>query len=101
MVDKAGQTLIVPEVGMAFKSEDQAYEMYNTYAGKVGFSVRKSHTKRRVDGSISQKYIVCSNQGYRESESSQDTKRTGCNAHIHRETESSQEAKRTGCNARI
>ena len=82
MVDKAGQTLIVPEVGMAFKSEDQAYEMYNTYAGKVGFSVRKSHTKRRVDGSISQKYIVCSNQGYRESESSQDAKRTGCNARI-------------------
>lgn len=34
--------MIAPEVGMAFDSEDKAYEMYNTYVGKVGFSIRKS-----------------------------------------------------------
>ena len=43
MVDKVG---ITPEVGMNFESEEEAFEMYNTYAGKVGFSVRKSNTKR-------------------------------------------------------
>jgi hypothetical protein len=37
--------LIVPEVGMSFESEKEAYEMYNTYAGKVGFSIRKSFQK--------------------------------------------------------
>lgn len=81
-VNKDGQTLIVPEVGMTFNSENDAYDMYNTYAGKVGFSIRKNQTKRRHDGSIYQKYIVCSNQGHRETESSKDTTRTGCNAHV-------------------
>jgi hypothetical protein len=30
-------TLIVPEVGMTFKSEEKAYDMYNTYALHIGF----------------------------------------------------------------
>ena len=79
MADKVG---ITPEVGMNFESEEEAFEMYNTYAGKVGFSVRKSNTKRRVDGTISQKYIVCSSQGHRQTESSKDTTRTGCDARV-------------------
>ena len=45
MVRKAGHNLITPKVGMTFQSEEEAYEMYNTYAGKVGFSIRKSKTK--------------------------------------------------------
>ena len=79
MADKVG---ITPEVGMNFESEEEAFEMYNTYAGNVGFSVRKSNTKRRVDGTISQKYIVCSSQGHRQTESSKDTTRTGCDARV-------------------
>jgi zinc finger SWIM domain-containing protein 3 len=67
---------------MAFESKEKAYEMYNTYAGKVGFSVRKSSTKCRVDGSISQKYIICSNQEYHETKSSKDITRIGCDARI-------------------
>ena len=51
MVDKVG---IIPEVGMTFESEVKAYEMYNAYAGNVGFSVRKSQTRHRGDGSICQ-----------------------------------------------
>jgi len=81
VVYKARQNLINPEVGMIFQSEEQAYVMYNTYAGKVGFSIRKSKTKHRQDGSLCQKYIVCSSQGQRENESSQkDITRTGCDA---------------------
>jgi hypothetical protein len=49
VVDKLGPTLIVPQVEMTFDSEDKAYEMYNTYVGKVGFNIRKSHTKHRAD----------------------------------------------------
>ena len=74
--------MIVPKVGLAFDSEDSAYDMYNVYAAKVGFSVRKSHTKRRGDKSISQKYIVCSNEGHRDTQSSKDTTRTCCEARI-------------------
>jgi zinc finger SWIM domain-containing protein 3 len=75
--------LIIPEVGMAFDSEEKAYEMYNTYAGEVGFSIRKSHTKLREDKTIGQKYIVCSNEGYRKNKSSQKyIRRTICNARV-------------------
>lgn len=75
------QNLIVPQVGMSFESEHDAYEMYNTYAGKVGFSVRRSTTKyRSSDGTIYQKYVVCSNEGHHES--SKGTTRTGCNARV-------------------
>jgi hypothetical protein len=31
-----------PEIGMEFENEHIAYEFYNSYAGHVGFSVRKS-----------------------------------------------------------
>jgi zinc finger SWIM domain-containing protein 3 len=67
-VDKIGKTLIIPEVEMTFQPEDKAYEMYNTYAGNVGFSIRNSYIKRRADKTICQKYIVYSNQGHRENE---------------------------------
>ncbi|WVZ52736.1 LOW QUALITY PROTEIN: hypothetical protein U9M48_003766 [Paspalum notatum var. saurae] len=81
--NKVGPTLIVPEVGMSFESEKEAYEMYTTLT-PVGFSIRKSFQKRRPkDGTISQKYIVCSGEGYcQNTESSKDATRTGCNARV-------------------
>jgi rubrerythrin len=39
---------------MAFKSEEDAYEFYNEYAGRMGFSIRKSHSKLRPDKSVYQ-----------------------------------------------
>jgi hypothetical protein len=41
--------MITPEVGMTFQSKYDAYDMYNTYAGNVEFSIRKSTTKYRSD----------------------------------------------------
>ncbi|EEE59391.1 hypothetical protein OsJ_11516 [Oryza sativa Japonica Group] len=80
--DKVVQTLIVPQVGMSFESKDKAYEMYNTYAGKVGFSIRKSNVKRRSNGTIYQKHMVCNKQGQQETSSSLDTTRTCCKARV-------------------
>jgi hypothetical protein len=37
--------MVVPEVGMSFQSENDAYQMYNTYADNIGFSIRKSDIK--------------------------------------------------------
>jgi zinc finger SWIM domain-containing protein 3 len=59
VTDKHGQTVVVPKVGMTFESEKDTYEMYNTYAGQIGFSIRKSDTNRQVDKSIYSKLIVC------------------------------------------
>ena len=57
--------MIAPQVGMSFESEKKVYEMYNTYAGQVGFNVRRSKTKHRLDGSLCQKHLVCISQGYK------------------------------------
>jgi hypothetical protein len=55
----------------------------NTYAGKVGFSIRNNFKKRLNDDTISQKYIVCSSEGHQKNtESSRDMTRTGCNARV-------------------
>jgi zinc finger SWIM domain-containing protein 3 len=50
----------VSKVGMSFTSETDAYEMYNIYAGTVGFSIRKSDLKRRADKTIYSRVLVCS-----------------------------------------
>ena len=82
MADKVTQTLFIPEVGMSFESEKAAWTMYNTYAGKVGFNIKKSDVKKREDGTIYNKHIVCSSQGYPKTKSSKTTTRTGCNARV-------------------
>ncbi|WVZ77422.1 hypothetical protein U9M48_025287 [Paspalum notatum var. saurae] len=53
----------VPKVGMIFDTEKEAYDFYNNYARCVGFSIRRSFTKTRADGTIYCKYLVCSNEG--------------------------------------
>jgi hypothetical protein len=67
---------------MSSVSETDAYEMYNSYAGTVGFSIKKSDLKRRADKTIYSKVIVCSSQGHAEAGSSNATTRTGCKALI-------------------
>jgi zinc finger SWIM domain-containing protein 3 len=88
-VDKNnGKPVVIPKVGMSFKSEDDAYEMYNSYAESVGFSIRKWTTRLRSDKTIYQKHIVCSNQGQRAQHSSHKTlkenamTRTCCEARL-------------------
>jgi hypothetical protein len=52
-VDKNnGKPVVIPKVGMSFKLEDDAYEMYNSYAERVGFSIRKWTTRLRSDKTI-------------------------------------------------
>jgi zinc finger SWIM domain-containing protein 3 len=67
---------------VAFESEDNAYEMYNNYAGKIGFNIRKSTSKLRPYGTIYKKYIVCSAEGHGKTESSKGTTQTRCGARI-------------------
>jgi hypothetical protein len=37
--------VVIPEVRMAFQSEKDAYEIYNAYAGNIGFIIRKNDIK--------------------------------------------------------
>ncbi|KAL0377353.1 UNVERIFIED_CONTAM: protein WVD2-like 7 [Sesamum radiatum] len=57
----------VPKLGMGFESEDHAYEFYNAYAGRVGFSVRKDYVNRsKVDGAVASRRYTCFREGYRQ-----------------------------------
>ena len=47
-----GGSAIVPHVGMSSKSEYDAYQMYKAYARRIGFSIRKSTTRLRPDGTV-------------------------------------------------
>jgi hypothetical protein len=54
----------VPRVGLTFDSEGAAYNFCNSYARRIGFSIRKCHVKHRAsDGTLASKYMVCSNEG--------------------------------------
>lgn len=55
-----------PEIGMEFENDDIAYEFYNTYAGHVGFSVRKSWHDKSSTNVIRTKKFVCSKAGYKD-----------------------------------
>lgn len=57
----------VPKLGMGFDSEDHAYEFYNTYAGQVGFSVRKDYVNRsKIDGAVASRRFTCFREGFRQ-----------------------------------
>lgn len=75
----------VPIVGMVFESEEKAYEYYISYAGNMGFSVRKGWWEKTAKNSNRSRVYVCSREGFR---SKNDTKkprsetRVGCPARI-------------------
>ncbi|KAG0485434.1 hypothetical protein HPP92_009513 [Vanilla planifolia] len=80
--------LLEPKVGMLFHSEDEAYDFYNSYAKRKGFSVRKGHLSRRKDGSVRDRHYLCSNEGSRQEHRTHVTKkpraieRTNCLARV-------------------
>ena len=53
------------KIGMQVRSEEEAYNLYNEYALKRGFSIRKVITQE-YNGVIRQREFVCSKQGYKE-----------------------------------
>ncbi|CAI0402770.1 unnamed protein product [Linum tenue] len=86
---KEQQKLQLPEMGMRFDSEEEAYQFYKTYAQATGFRVRKGKVQRSADGTIRKRYYFCSRQGFRSKK--QLTKKTkykrketrmGCKAHV-------------------
>ncbi|KAI8541897.1 hypothetical protein RHMOL_Rhmol08G0096800 [Rhododendron molle] len=42
--------VVVPQCGMIFDTVDEAYNFYNGYARKIGFSVRKLRTNKKAGG---------------------------------------------------
>ncbi|KAK3198849.1 hypothetical protein Dsin_022264 [Dipteronia sinensis] len=57
---------LIPKVGMKFQSEDEAYDFYNAYAYRVGFSIQKSKGYKGKDGTMINRIFSCSYEGYPE-----------------------------------
>ncbi|KAJ0971982.1 hypothetical protein J5N97_019941 [Dioscorea zingiberensis] len=78
----------IPEIGKTFSSFDEAYNYYKHYAQGVGFSIRKGTIKRLKDGTIRNRNILCSREGFREENKKNDVRykrretRVGCNARV-------------------
>ncbi|XP_059649946.1 protein FAR1-RELATED SEQUENCE 5-like [Cornus florida] len=55
-----------PKYGMEFDYEEKAFEFYNEYGRRVGFSVRKDHAnKSPVIGEVTSRLYVCCKEGFR------------------------------------
>ncbi|KAG2646150.1 hypothetical protein PVAP13_2KG489600 [Panicum virgatum] len=55
-------TVSTPE----FENEDEAYEFYSMYAGKIGFNVRRASMTVNNENVITRRMFVCSKEGFRE-----------------------------------
>ena len=56
---------LLPQVGMEFRTVDEAWMFWISYGGQKGFEVRKRYTnKRKSDGKISSCKYVCANEGH-------------------------------------
>ena len=76
-------------VGMEVHSDAEAYDLYNNYVLKKGFSVRKHVIKRDTSNIIQKHEYVCSKQGFHMDKDLCEVKkvnklktRTGCKALI-------------------
>ena len=57
---------LIPKIGKEFEREQVAYEFYNSYGAKIGFSVRKDRFNRnKKTDEITSRIFVCSKQGLR------------------------------------
>ncbi|WOK99767.1 protein FAR1-RELATED SEQUENCE 5-like [Canna indica] len=60
--DLVDDTVRLPE----FENEDEAYEFYSAYAGRMGFRVRKTSATISAENVITRRMFVCSREGFRE-----------------------------------
>ncbi|KAG5566146.1 hypothetical protein RHGRI_001921 [Rhododendron griersonianum] len=77
------------KVGMEVFWEDEAYNLYNEYALRKGFSIRRGNKRPDLNGILRQREYLCSKAGYRKIGSISEVKefnhletRTDCKARI-------------------
>ncbi|XP_028123107.1 protein FAR1-RELATED SEQUENCE 5-like [Camellia sinensis] len=79
-----------PKQGMTFDSEQCVYDFYNTYGGRMGFSIRRDFCrKNKINNQLICRLLVCNKEGFRKGD-----KRDPLSKNPRAET-------RTGCEARL
>ncbi|XP_028082244.1 protein FAR1-RELATED SEQUENCE 5-like [Camellia sinensis] len=79
-----------PKVGMTFDSEESAYDFYNAYGGRMGFSIRREYCKKnKLTKQIISRNLVCNKEGFRKvdkrdplTKTPRAETRTGCEARL-------------------
>ncbi|XP_043710243.1 protein FAR1-RELATED SEQUENCE 5-like [Telopea speciosissima] len=63
-----------PRIDMEFNSDNEAFEFYNSYGGRVGFSVKKElvNKSKKDKSTITSRSYVCSKEGIREKDKRRD-----------------------------
>ncbi|KAL7164058.1 hypothetical protein ACSBR2_040047 [Camellia fascicularis] len=54
-----------PRVHMTFDIEQEAYNFYNAYEGRLGFSIRRGYVNKNKEGQITSRLFVCNKEGFR------------------------------------
>ncbi|KAB2599980.1 protein FAR1-RELATED SEQUENCE 5-like [Pyrus ussuriensis x Pyrus communis] len=75
--------------GKIVKNEQEAYDLYNEYAARIGFSIRKKQKRYDKNGDLSTLNFSCSKEGFQQDSDPCEEKktkrldeRTGCQAKI-------------------
>ncbi|KAM2868937.1 hypothetical protein FF1_016936 [Malus domestica] len=64
--DDSNEFDCTPRCGMEFDSQEAAYNLYNAYGRKVGFSIRKErHYKNKKTNEVTSRIFACSKEGFR------------------------------------
>uniref|UniRef100_A0ACD5ZGL5 Uncharacterized protein n=1 Tax=Avena sativa TaxID=4498 RepID=A0ACD5ZGL5_AVESA len=79
-----------PRLGQEFSSDHEAYEFYQYYASKVGFTIRRRYANKSKNyGEISSRKFACSREGFKAldkrtnyTRTPQPDTRTGCHASL-------------------
>ena len=59
----------IPQLGMEFQTESEAWQFWKNYSWRMGFSVRKRNSnKSRLDGLTTSMFFVCSKERKRGSD---------------------------------
>ncbi|KAF7833087.1 FAR1-RELATED SEQUENCE 10 [Senna tora] len=86
----SSETVFTPYVGQIFKSDDDAFEYYSSFARKNGFSIRKARSTESQNLGIYRRDFVCYRSGFNQP-------RKKANVEHHRERKSV----RCGCDAKL
>ncbi|KAG6418964.1 hypothetical protein SASPL_121171 [Salvia splendens] len=58
------ETMVSPYVGMVFKSDDEAFEYYGSFARNSGFSIRKERSRLSPQLGVYKRDFVCYRSGF-------------------------------------
>ncbi|XP_028073996.1 protein FAR1-RELATED SEQUENCE 5-like [Camellia sinensis] len=80
-----------PKHGMTVDFEQSVYDFYNTYGGRMGFSIRKDYyTKNKFTNQLICRLLVCNKEGFRKvdkrdplAKNHRAENRTGCEAQLY------------------